>query len=411
MNRYRWFLSLVLFLFPAIWLFFYFEKGFSIIPWSSDIIFIDLHTITDSVDSIRAGLNPYNDTSFDILSRTYNYPKIWLNIFDFLGLNGEKTNIVGPILIFIFFVCNVTMFRPSNPNELFLGLLVLLSPPVLLLIERCNSDIIIFSLICLGVLILATDWFCKNYLFAFLILLGSILKLYPIFVLPSIFFLRMSKAIRLVTFISVLLLFVSYIYLNIENYLFVVSNTPLASSLSYGRNVFLQSFFSGIKLQMLTLGFCLLIIAGAFTRVFYLKRGVNSVLDKMYANTTFTNRTFWLVGSLIYVGTFILGNSWNYRLVFLIFTLPILSRNYQLFYVRAYILCLLCLLYLDFIANTKISQEIGTYLIFHGLHQLISWIVFYFLSVGIAYMGKHILKEFWPSLVIYLLPKYKTKLL
>ncbi len=100
----RYLLLVIIFIisFLGIWLGIYHFKGYSIIPGSHYPIFSDLMTLTYSVDSINSGLNPYFDTSLDPLLRTYNYPKIWLDLFKFLNISGQNTFKSGICLIEFF---------------------------------------------------------------------------------------------------------------------------------------------------------------------------------------------------------------------------------------------------------------------------------------------------------------------
>jgi hypothetical protein len=116
-------------------------------------MFADLVTVTYSVDCINAGSNPFLDTSFDPFHRTYNYPGTLLYIFQFLHLGGSKTFYIALSLIAIYLASISFILTPKNLSfrKTIYLMLFLFSPALLLLIERCNIDIIVFLIILLTI--------------------------------------------------------------------------------------------------------------------------------------------------------------------------------------------------------------------------------------------------------------------
>lgn len=93
----------------------------------------------------------YESQSCDPWGRKFNYPTLWLKVFNVTGLIHENlTNLIG----FVFFSLLLVSLaywnmRIIQRNYLFWQVITLsliyISPPILLLVERGNTDILIFS--------------------------------------------------------------------------------------------------------------------------------------------------------------------------------------------------------------------------------------------------------------------------
>lgn len=68
-------------------LFIYIFYGVTLTPFAMYPPFADLIGITSAVDSLRVGANPYIINIFDPWGRLFNYPKIWLIIFNFFNFS------------------------------------------------------------------------------------------------------------------------------------------------------------------------------------------------------------------------------------------------------------------------------------------------------------------------------------
>jgi len=129
--------------------------------------FMDLRLVTTAADCMKMN-SSWNllTPSCDPWGRPFNYPVIWVRIFYFLHLGESTTSYSGIFLIFLLFLCFIfyssLLLKKVAPyswqNSVFI--LCLVSPPMLLLSERGNTDIIIFILITLSFYLLTQ----KNHL-------------------------------------------------------------------------------------------------------------------------------------------------------------------------------------------------------------------------------------------------------
>jgi hypothetical protein len=149
-------------------------------------------------------------------------------------------------------------------------------------------------------------------------MIASFLKLFPIFGLAI--FLRENRSRFWAISLSVFAIFLAYGVLTYSNISASFAYTEEGAVLSYGTNViplYMEQLFSSKQLfGLLTLIFSLVGL-GLSLFAFYL----GSKSDSVPVNESRHLSAFRL-GAMIYAGTFFIGNNWDYRLIFLIFTVP-----------------------------------------------------------------------------------------
>ena len=288
--------------------------------------FIDFRLIPGSADSFANGYEPSVENPFDPNRRIFNYPAFW-RLFFYTGMRDGDTVAIGITMIVLFFI-GVFLF----PEKLSLSgavgmLLVLFSPASMLLYERGNVDLIVFFICAMAVL--ATSY--SAYLATGLILFAAIMKLFPILGLsvllkePKRKFLWLSGA-------SVLVLLI-YMIATWDSVTASWTKTMRGNGLSYGTNILitryeeqltkiLSQWFPPPQIQAL-LSYGMLMIALAMLFVFALLALKEREGPDFLANRNLA--AFWM-GAAIYVGTFLLGNNWDYRLAFLVILVPQLAE-------------------------------------------------------------------------------------
>ena len=252
-------------------------------------------------------------------SKITTHPKIWLYLIKILNLSNIKIYnlfIITAYIFYFYFIFRLFRIFQSYDSKIFL-LLFLFSTTNFILLERFSTDLIIF-LIVYPIII-----FRSSIVQFFLIFFGTILKYYPIFLL-SLFFDR--KKIFLLSFLTIFI-FLIFFYINeinnvnqnlVEMALFTAygSRTMLKAlfHLSENYNFFLNSanleFFRKLTLILFFIYSTFLIIIG-YVRSKLLSVNYLEIYEK-----------YFLIGASIYVGTFIIGANVDYRLIFLIFTIP-----------------------------------------------------------------------------------------
>jgi len=272
--------------------------------------FADLRSITGGADSYRAGYDPLIQNPGDPWGRPMNYPRIWQGLF-WLGIDqGDTVPLgVGMALALLVGVLLVAWYA-DWPLALLWGT-ALFSPSVLLGVERGNSDLLMFFLLALGLwLAPRRRWFALA-----AILAGFVLKLFPIFGLAL--FLR-EPVVRLLRLLAIAVLVVlGYLALSWSDLVQIQGATPKDWWFSFGRECF------GIWLgQVVDAGkgwppvapwviLGLAVAALWFDRVAPWRSPAEG-----YALDAFR------LGAAVFLGAFLLGTNYNYRLAFLLFALP-----------------------------------------------------------------------------------------
>lgn len=280
--------------------------------------FADLRVITHGADSAARGLDPLVSNPGDPWGRPLNYPRIWQSLYS-VGVNKSHTIGLG-VGIILLFLTGVVMILP-NASNMTISLVVgaLLSPAVLLGIERANIDLLIFFLVALSVVLARKSLFLPSVLIVF----ATALKLFPVFVITLL--LKGGKKRFLWYALVVSASSLAYFVANWSELLLISQATPRATNLSYGMNV----VWMGIASSNYSLGFLARFISVALAIVAAYLIFVGCTQQSILKTSDEGNGSFSLdsfrVGSSIYIGTFLLGNNWDYRLVFLILCIPQLA--------------------------------------------------------------------------------------
>ncbi len=338
--------------------------------------FADLRTITGGAESFAQGFDPLYENPGDPWNRRMTYPRIWQYSFA-LGINQSHTKYIGGIFAVLFFLGILIAFFAVDKMTALILSIVIFSPAVLLGLERGNTDLFIFFLLSIALLLGRFS----TILSLSLILLAAILKLYPIFGLS--YLLKEARHKFLLLMAVALGLFGLYIALTFEDFQQIYRATPRGTHIAYGLNVFWmrvtdQGSQFGPLAKVLSYSLVALVILSALLLRF--KKGVSTASqDNKFIDA-------FRMGASIYAGTFLLGNSWDYRLMFLIFTIPQLvvwTRTDHMLHSRltkATLLAIIvaCWFYVISTVLSQISQnllmfldELSTWFVFAGLTHLL----------------------------------------
>jgi hypothetical protein len=271
--------------------------------------FADLRMITATADCVRRGGWTISSETCDVFGRPYNYPTIWAKTFAFFGLGTKSTELIG----FIFGILLIATFsalvynlvrKNCSMSQLLIVFLSSVSPPVLLLLERGNSDIVVLFLI-----VIAALKFEKNPKLSAVISAFAIgLKLFPAMV--GVMFFQRRKGVKALF----LLVFPSLKILNE-----ITQRTGQNKSFSFGATSTAAIFFpealttNGLIMlpvnAVLTVGASLLL----FT---WFSKSLKSTAEKIRMGTPETN-LFYFSG-WVFFGTYISGTRFDYSLSFLV---------------------------------------------------------------------------------------------
>ena len=296
-------------------------SNFYIVPMEP--IFADSRSISGAINSINSGFDPYVENPFDPWKRSITYPPIWIEIYKFLNLNTELNFlvfIVLQIVIFLFILAKLLL----KTNE-FKFVLIIMSWSTFLIIERGNNDLTIFILVYLFLT------FKKPFLKTITLFISVVLKFYTI---PLIIFLKGKKYLFSCLFFIFLYLVISY-----EQIIKIRNSLEGITNIQYGLDVSLY-YLKYIGLNYLNSEYLFIIfILTSIPFIYYLIRHENNYA---ISKNSYEMQPF-LVGSSIYIFTFIFQNNFDYRLVFLFFCLPLVSklssRNKYFIFTNIFISC------------------------------------------------------------------------
>jgi hypothetical protein len=261
--------------------------------------FGDLRVLTAGAESISMGYDPLYVNPRDPWGRLMNAPRLVQHILSFLNINQGHTTFIGILFIILFFVGVFLSLREINNVTALILAVAIFSPAVVLGIERDNYDLFIFFLISLALFMSSTPLISMV-----ILLLASLLKLFPVFAMP--YFLKYKKNIQVIVSLGFLTAFATYTFINYSDLQQIFRSTQKGSDvLAYGALAFHASGFSYVPLAAIVISS--LVFGVNAINAYRFKPGNASYVDTFRA------------GAGIYVGTFFLGNNWCYRLMFLIF--------------------------------------------------------------------------------------------
>jgi len=284
--------------------------------------FLDFRLIPGSAESFRNGFEPTLKNPGDPAGRIFNYPAFW-RIFFYSGITQDDTIWISILMIVLFFI-GVFLFPDKlQTSGAIAMLLVVFSPASMLLYERGNADLIVFF-IC--VLIVLASGYSAN-LTAVLLMIGAVVKLFPFFGVSIL--LRESKPKFLWLFGGCFIFLVTYMLITIDSVKASWNLTMRGDGLSYGTNILitrygdsiskiLTQWFSDSTVQLLlrygplAAGLALIFVVFIFA--------IRSQISPEILSER--NLAAFRMGASIYVGTFLLGNNWDYRLAFLVLVVP-----------------------------------------------------------------------------------------
>lgn len=141
--------------------------------------FIDLAAVLGAFDCDRltGEVSLTNNPCFNQIS----YPSSWSSL-TWLGLEQRNTIFLGVFFALIFYVITLIIIGRLNYQEAVVYALILCSPPVMLLVERGNVDIVIYSWLGVALMIIKNSRALIFRLCAYLLIFfAGVIKLFPIF--------------------------------------------------------------------------------------------------------------------------------------------------------------------------------------------------------------------------------------
>jgi Glycosyltransferase family 87 len=292
--------------------------------------FEDMRVITSGWECTRRGIDVLAENPCDPFHREMNYPRIWTELAP-LGLGQGSTVALSLAAWVAFYLAVFLSVGRLTLGEGIVYSAVLLSPSVMLGVASANNDLLIFALVAAAVSALHARRSVVRAASYGLFLLAALLKLYPVFAFTVL--LRQAPRRAALALAFSLIVFALYVAATLDDLRLIDRGTPRPTRIAYGASVLakgVENRFahlpgSGVLAESPTRA---LLYAGSLLLASGLAVWLAGRLRPM-PEAARTDRTFdaFLAGASIYVGTFFVpGTNWDYRLVFLLLTIPQLLR-------------------------------------------------------------------------------------
>ena len=108
--------------------------------------YLDSYAVLAALDAVRAGHDPHTMNMLDALHRPHVYSDWWLAL-RWLGLGREDNLLVGTVWVAAFALTAWRTMMPRKLGEALWLAALLVSPSVVLVINRGNNDLVIFILL------------------------------------------------------------------------------------------------------------------------------------------------------------------------------------------------------------------------------------------------------------------------
>jgi hypothetical protein len=273
--------------------------------------FGDLRNVTSGWECLRRGLPLVPVNPCDAWQRPTVYPHVWL-LPRYLGLGQGDTVALGLALVGVFLLAALAVLpRATGMLEGALYGLAVCSAAVMLGIQRGNVDLLLFALLTFAALVAP-----RAIVSGALVFLAAVLKLYPIF---AVGFLLRRPTRRNWTVAGVVLAgFTVYAVGTLDTIREIRKAVPEVDTTSFGLRRFSDWLAARVAGHSSPAGWDVAIVLVAFAAAFLLRRGLRRQLPQENDRTL---DLFW-VGACVYIGSYALYRSFDYRLAFVLMCLP-----------------------------------------------------------------------------------------
>ena len=306
--------------------------GVNIWPWlgvpAGPSLFFDARNLTAAWECQRLGYDPLYESPCDPWGRPLMYLRPWL-LLGFLGLDQSHTFALSVVLIAAMF-SSFAALAGNKVQRVPAGTGIVLafaacSPAIMLAVERANMDIVLFSIVATAILLWRGFPHAASIVSPTLVLLAATAKIYPVFALPA-FVISRNRIAALVALLCVAGFTIYFVYC-FRDVAHAAAIAIQGDHLSYGARILPAHLYHHVgadrwagprALKQAIALVPLAVMAGAIAvRV---HRQLARRHDEIALSTA--SLLAFHAGALIYLGTFAVANNFDYRLVFLLLTLP-----------------------------------------------------------------------------------------
>jgi hypothetical protein len=392
--------------------------------------FVDLHAVLAAAECQRQGLDVYLSNPCDVFRRPHIYSPLWLTAVPPM-LGTAATPWVGSALVFIFILVLPLLMRPRSARDVAIFAIALFSPMTLYLLERANTDLVIFLLV-LGAGLLYPGSPRQRFA-SYAILVGAaLLKYYPAVLLALAARERLRDVLLIATgAIAALALFVACCHTEFNKAL--ANMAQVSAQLSFYTDAFsarnlpygIATGLPGLPAAPVAMTLLAILLIVALARI-----GRTAVLLEAGHGVRWTSEmNFAVIGSLLVVGVFFAVQNVNYRGTHLLFVLPGLLQwrdETSSAAIRRFLSCMvgavLFVMWNEFFRrgllaafDAQPSDRIA--MMFWVVRELVWWWLIcglaaialcYFVQLQLVRDGAAWVDRFWPALGRKLQPVFKT---
>jgi len=278
--------------------------------------FSDARVITASAESHALGFDPMVYNPRHPSGELMDYPRIWQLLFH-LGID-QKDTIYFEAAFVSLFILGIFLFVGEINYAIAVALACgIFSPAVLMGVERGNNDLVIFFLLAFSLMVIRKSAVASAGVIAF----AFALKLFPVF--AAAVFLKEDRR-RFFKFLTGSILFLGTYCLLLRNEIRAVRAAVSTTDWgSYGIAVSWLELERLLHNPFLSKTVCYAVM-GATIMLCVLLPGRPSEAQDAAADQLHIDA--FRMGASIYIGTYLLGSSFDYRLMFLLFTIPQLTQ-------------------------------------------------------------------------------------
>ena len=284
--------------------------------------FYDMHIINDYAACAAKGVDAYAPQACN--KANFNIPPVWLWL-GFLGIDGASSTWLAAAMIVAAMIVMVLLVRGRPSSYGLVALSAIISPSVMMGVERANLDLLILALVGSAALIYREQRSGRACGAIALLGVGVALKLFPMFCVSLV-----ARFSRQTLFFACAMMVLSLLYLGVtaEYIVLIRRNVPTTFILSYGY----KTIFLGLDHLRMEAGAgptgladtwvpaisatLVLICAFGVALCGFRKQSASCFVHVSAAGTAF------LFGAGIYCGTYVLGTNFIYRLMFLLLCVP-----------------------------------------------------------------------------------------
>ena len=284
-------------------------------------LFSDMRSVQGAIEAVHHGLNPQVVNPADPWHRTMDYPIVWERIAEWLHFEVEADYLSFEIALVVAFLASVAGMVWWSPSWWLVA--AAFSSSILLLVERGNNDLAVFSLVCLAQAVpLAAG--------LGILFVAALLKLYPVLCWPA--FVRTRNTLILAVVLGAAL------FLLLQDELGAIHKAqPMRAYLSYGSPSFSYAFKVMGHMTVPGLLISAVLVVASLGALLLFAHHIRFVQDARFE----ARRRFFYAGAFVFLGTFVLGSNWDYRLTFLLFCVPLLATLQSAAFRRTLLIVLL----------------------------------------------------------------------